>query len=174
MSMLLNPKRALRDIDVHGLQHPKIDTMRDYLSTHGLKFNESQRNALTMISEMPKGQMQLIQGPPGTGKTQTILGLLSMLVFSGVKKILLCTPSNAALDEIVSRVTQRGLLGCSEEKAFKVTDLVRVGAIEYEPLPCVRKHTLDEQVEKLLLGEEGPRSTKLNEMRDQLALVGKI
>jgi len=34
-----------------------------------------------------------------------------MLIESGVEKILVCAPSNAAIDEVVSRIHSRGLIG---------------------------------------------------------------
>jgi superfamily I DNA and/or RNA helicase len=48
---------------------------------------------------------------PGTGKTHTITGIVSMLLTSGVKKLLICAPSNAAVDEIISRLSNTGLIG---------------------------------------------------------------
>lgn len=53
------------------------------------------------VAKLNKEDFLLIQGPPGTGKTHTLNAIVSMLVSSGVKKILVCAPSNAAIDEIV-------------------------------------------------------------------------
>jgi senataxin len=64
---------------------------------------------------MPENDILLIQGPPGTGKTHTITGIISMLMSSGAKKILICAPSNAAIDEIVTRVSQRGFVGTNSD-----------------------------------------------------------
>ena len=46
----------------------------------------------------------------GTGKTHTIKGIISMLNYSlkNFKKILVCAPSNAAIDEIVTRLISKG------------------------------------------------------------------
>ena len=46
----------------------------------------------------------------GTGKTHTIKGIISMLNSSinNKKKILVCAPSNAAIDEIVTRLISKG------------------------------------------------------------------
>lgn len=80
--------------------------------------------------------------PPGTGKTSTICSLVgafiaqrsgtSTVVTAGrsaapadktaVKKILICAPSNAAIDEVASRIRDRGL---SAQTPIKV---VRIGA----------------------------------------------
>jgi ABC-type sugar transport system substrate-binding protein len=37
--------------------------------------------------------------------------MISLLIASGVDKILVCAPSNAAIDEIVTRLSSKGLLG---------------------------------------------------------------
>jgi hypothetical protein len=34
-----------------------------------------------------------------------------MLIHAGVEKVLVCAPSNAAIDEVVTRVHRRGLVG---------------------------------------------------------------
>ena len=51
----------------------------------------------------------LLQGPPGTGKTSTLLGLLSaqydyLRKVGDTRKIMICAPSNAAVDHIVKRL----------------------------------------------------------------------
>lgn len=54
----------------------------------------------------------LLQGPPGTGKTTTLMGLLAveyeylMNVCQAYekRKILICAPSNAAIDHITKRL----------------------------------------------------------------------
>ena len=68
--------------------------------------------ALTYVTKMKDTDMLLIQGPPGTGKTHTIKGVISMISHSCNKKILVCAPSNAAIDEIITRlISKGGLLG---------------------------------------------------------------
>lgn len=68
-----------------------------------------------------------------------------MLFSCDVQKILICAPSNAAVDEVVSRLSINGLLGSSEEVEG---NLLRVGALDYEPSAAVLCHTLDERVAK--------------------------
>ena len=83
---------------------------------HLLKhFNKSQTSA---INAFLYSDITLIQGPPGTGKTRTILGIISLikiiqknsnLSIISVEKfpqtIIVCAPSNAAIDENVMRAT---------------------------------------------------------------------
>lgn len=59
----------------------------------------------------------MLQGPPGTGKTSTLLGVLAgqyhylkSLGQLGVTKILVCTPSNTAIDHITKRIVTEGLI----------------------------------------------------------------
>ena len=68
-------------------------------------------NVLKKVSGMPSNDILLVQGPPGTGKTHTITGIVSMIMSSKNKKILICAPSNAAVDEIVTRIVTRGFVG---------------------------------------------------------------
>ena len=46
----------------------------------------------------------LVFGPPGTGKTATIVEAISQIFKTLKLKILVCTPSNAAADEITKRL----------------------------------------------------------------------
>ena len=57
----------------------------------------------------------LLQGPPGTGKTSTLLGLLSaqyayLKRIGDIRKIMICAPSNAAIDHIAKRIRTEGLV----------------------------------------------------------------
>eukprot|EP01133_Synstelium_polycarpum_P003434 gene3434-3899_t len=80
--------------------------------------NESQINAI-YASMSPHG-FTLLQGPPGTGKTKTIMALLSVFLNGQnnndkVKnapppKVLVCAPSNAAVDELASRIIDKQVL----------------------------------------------------------------
>ena len=72
-------------------------------------FNDPQKNAIIQANNMKKNEILLIQGPPGTGKTHTILGLISMLLKTPHAKILVCAPSNAAIDEICARLANKGI-----------------------------------------------------------------
>ena len=79
------------------------------------KYNEGQHQAIIGSAEavnrgpfMPK--IVLIQGPPGTGKTHTLIGIVQQIFKAwtnphlSLPKILVCAPSNGAVDEIGSRL----------------------------------------------------------------------
>ncbi|KAG0258502.1 DEAD-box type RNA helicase [Mortierella polycephala] len=118
----------LRDdiLDPPNVLHPKpsSETLQKIMDTY--KVNTPQAQAIIGAIERPKG-FTLIQGPPGTGKTKTILGLVGALLADGARlrsapvvqssrvadreletgtvgRILVCAPSNAAIDEIVKRL----------------------------------------------------------------------
>ena len=48
-------------------------------------------------------------GPPGTGKTQVLNAIISM-AFRSNQTVHICAPSNAAIDEILTRINAKGLL----------------------------------------------------------------
>ncbi|OMJ25781.1 Helicase sen1 [Smittium culicis] len=132
------------------------------------KVNQPQAQAI--LSSIDRDGFTLIQGPPGTGKTKTILAILSMLITrdpnykqitkssngdiitppsntnSRNGKILVCAPSNAAVDEIVQRLKE-GVID-SNGKIF-VPKIVRVGQSE-SINSSVRDLTLDQLVEDQL------------------------
>lgn len=84
--------------------------MARFVNGHQDRFNQSQHKALLDVANMNPVDFLLIQGPPGTGKTHTIKGIISMLNHSlkDKRKILVCAPSNAAIDEIVTRLISKG------------------------------------------------------------------
>jgi len=68
--------------------------------------NESQNNSLTKI--LSCGDIAFIHGPPGTGKTTTIVEAIR-LTAKEEGQVLVCAPSNAAIDLLVDKLSQQGL-----------------------------------------------------------------
>ena len=113
----LNQKQIL-NINPLNYYLSEKDTFLKNLQNSNL-FNEPQKNAIFQANYMKKNEILLIQGPPGTGKTHTILGLISMLLKNDHhSKILICAPSNAAIDEISARLAVQGIYN-SELKKVK-------------------------------------------------------
>ncbi|KAG6910679.1 hypothetical protein DXG01_008723 [Tephrocybe rancida] len=124
---ILNPRlpnhSELKDKDV-----------REIMSSY--RVNEPQAKAI--LSSLRSDGFVLIQGPPGTGKTSTICSLIAaslsakkpQIVFAGrggpttkaPTKILLCAPSNAAIDEIAARI-HSGNFGGKPPGSIKVVRL---------------------------------------------------
>jgi len=83
------------------------------------RYNSSQIAAIRACCERRKG-FTLIQGPPGTGKTSTLMGTIGALLSSqtgGVARVLVCAPSNTAVDEIVRRLIKHVLFFFSPGRA---------------------------------------------------------
>uniref|UniRef100_A0A0D9XB71 Helicase ATP-binding domain-containing protein n=2 Tax=Leersia perrieri TaxID=77586 RepID=A0A0D9XB71_9ORYZ len=77
------------------------------LERHSYNFDASQFKAIT-LGLNKKRPVLIIEGPPGTGKT----GLLSYLIAYAVRqgeRVLVTAPSNAAVDNIVEKLSDTGL-----------------------------------------------------------------
>ena len=69
-----------------------------------------------------------IHGPPGTGKTTTIVELILQCVMRG-EKVLVCAPSNVAVDNIVQRLSiiKKKIKGKGSKHSLKLPRIVRLG-----------------------------------------------
>jgi superfamily I DNA and/or RNA helicase len=93
--------------------------------------NESQLEAVRQ--GLSAQDVAIIHGPPGTGKTTTVVELIRQAVRRG-DKVLVCAPSNLAVDNLLERLLAWG------EQAVRLGHPARV-------LPQLREHTLDLMVE---------------------------
>uniref|UniRef100_A0A0C9QDY4 DDB_G0274399 protein n=1 Tax=Fopius arisanus TaxID=64838 RepID=A0A0C9QDY4_9HYME len=82
------------------------------------------RVVATATEQAPK--ICLIQGPPGTGKSKVILNIICEILNKKSTKILLCAPSNRAIDELVGNF----LTVQKANKNLKHFSIVRVGCID--------------------------------------------
>jgi ATP-dependent RNA/DNA helicase IGHMBP2 len=99
---------------VAGYQLP--DTGNHKLET-GDMLNESQQAALKKIVHSP--DVAFIHGPPGTGKTTTLVQAIRQTI-KDEKQVLVCAPSNAAIDLLVEKLSEHGL------KALRIGHPARV------------------------------------------------
>ena len=74
------------------------------------------------------------------------------------QKIFVWAPSNAAVDEIVWRLVSNGLTGSDGAKTK--AELVRVGALDYNPPEIVRKHSLDYLVDERMKKSAGKEDSR--------------
>lgn len=144
----------------HG--KPDIDDVLVDRAMKAYRVNRPQASAI--IGAMSTLGFTLIQGPPGTGKTKTILGLVGAVISnrgkratgtnlgsSGGEKMLVCAPSNAAVDEIAKRLKE----GVYDSEGRKFTPkVVRVGA-ESAVHISVNDIFIDTLVDKALGGTSG-------------------
>lgn len=68
--------------------------------------NGSQVSAIKAVLSTP---LSLIQGPPGTGKTVTSATIIYHLAKMNSSQVLVCAPSNVAVDQLCERVHRTGL-----------------------------------------------------------------
>src|SRR5690606_24774938 len=77
-------------------------TLPKRFSAPGLpELNHSQVSAVKSVLQKP---LSLIQGPPGTGKTVTSATIVYHLVKQNQGQILVCAPSNVAVDQLAEKI----------------------------------------------------------------------
>ncbi|MEM6319375.1 MAG: AAA domain-containing protein [Bacteroidota bacterium] len=92
--------------------------------------NDSQNKAVNQI--LAAQDVAIIHGPPGTGKTTTIVQAIKQLIKTE-NTVLVCAPSNAAVDLLTERVAEQGL------------SVVRLGNISRVD-DTILNHTLEAQL----------------------------
>eukprot|EP01041_Mallomonas_annulata_P006922 gene6922-14061_t len=109
---------AVDDASVSGYLYHKLlgheveaQTLRTIvparLSVPGLpELNHSQLTAVRQVLQRP---ISLIQGPPGTGKTVTSATLVYHLAKQNMGQVLVCAPSNVAVDQLTEKIHMSGL-----------------------------------------------------------------
>jgi len=131
------------------------------------KYRLNEPQAIAVLSSLRTNGFGLIQGPPGTGKSSTVCSLVSAALANHSRttekaaplQILICAPSNAAIDEIVHRLKD-GQYSGKQGAALKV---VRVGADQAISI-SVRDASLDYLVDQKLEGVEGKPDDSAKEL----------
>ncbi|OLL24793.1 Regulator of nonsense transcripts 1 [Neolecta irregularis DAH-3] len=119
--------------------------------------NTSQVHAVRAVLQKP---ISLIQGPPGTGKTVTSATTVYHLAKMNPGQVLVCAPSNVAVDQLTEKIHKTGL------------KVVRLSAKSREDLESpVNFLTLHEQVKKAGSNQELSKliqlKTELGELSQQ-------
>lgn len=131
LSLIVNPM-------VHDYQLPPFNTSFTYTSlVTKEKLNPKQLEAVSRVTDVvmkKEAKLCFIQGPPGTGKSKVIANLVAQILYGEREnkndkiKILLCAPSNAAIDEIVMRLM---IIRSNLKQKYSYTfNLVRIGRSE--------------------------------------------
>ena len=147
-NFVFNPKvlekRQLSLVPCRSLLNPILEVLKNY-------YNKIQFESIREMVIRQDG-IVLLQGPPGTGKTSTLLGLLAAQYeyfkeCGEKKKIMICAPSNAAIDHITKRLICEGLLnGKGETIKPKV---LRTGIVESND-DDIKSASLDHICEKAI------------------------
>src|SRR6185437_6611577 len=98
-----NRLAELRDI-ILGDKEPRFSHPQN--PVHIPQLNESQNEALNRI--VVAQDIAIVHGPPGTGKTTTLVQAIKYIAKTE-KNILVCAPSNAAVDLLTERLSDEGL-----------------------------------------------------------------
>ncbi|KMP02865.1 DNA-binding protein SMUBP-2 [Coccidioides immitis RMSCC 2394] len=171
------------------------ESVKHILGTYDLNLAQ----AKAVKSAMDNDAFTLIQGPPGSGKTKTIVALVGALLTPTLsehriapprpgdktartlaKKLLVCAPSNAAVDELVMRFKEGVKTLQGRAQKISVLRLGRSDAINTNVLDV----TLDERVNaklseigqkngserdlQSLYTEHKDTSNKFNEIRERM------
>ncbi|GAA6017752.1 hypothetical protein JCM10207_000484 [Rhodosporidiobolus poonsookiae] len=165
----------------------KADARTLQQAMQAYKVNEPQ--AMAIHGALRTEGFSLIQGPPGTGKTSTIVGLVGAFVDSRpriaipiaagrqtdsynippVAKVLLCAPSNAAVDEVAKRLKEGVRL---MDGSLYVPKVVRIGADSAIDI-SVKDVFIDELVERAMSGGKSTvgnsdAQSKMQAMRSEI------
>ncbi|KAI9345722.1 P-loop containing nucleoside triphosphate hydrolase protein [Pilaira anomala] len=100
-------------------------------------------------------KISLIHGPPGTGKTHTLVEIVRQLVENQHRKVLVCAPSNTAVDNVLSRIIANKNI---DFKTLRIGNVARMS-------PNVRCKALEEQ---LCLEYESDSSSDIDELNERV------
>uniref|UniRef100_A0A0D6QVX1 Uncharacterized protein n=1 Tax=Araucaria cunninghamii TaxID=56994 RepID=A0A0D6QVX1_ARACU len=138
----------------HEVEVPTVrNTLPRRFGAPGLpELNISQVNAVKSVLQKP---VSLIQGPPGTGKTVTSAAIVYHLAKQGQGQVLVCAPSNVAVDQLAEKISATGL------------KVVRLCAKSREAVSSPVEHlTLHYQVRHLDTSEKSELH-KLQQLKDE-------
>lgn len=93
----------LREV-LYGEKPARFGKIDNNLQLPGL--NESQNEAVRLIAAAE--DVALVHGPPGTGKTTTFIQAIRH-VLQEEKQVLVCSPSNVAVDLLTERLVRQGV-----------------------------------------------------------------
>lgn len=98
-----NRVAELREI-IEGNESPTFEKVDDTIVIPQLNF--SQNRAVRHI--LSANDMAVVHGPPGTGKTTTIVQAIR-LVLQTEKQVLVCAPTNTAVDLLTEKLIEQGI-----------------------------------------------------------------
>eukprot|EP00940_MAST-03C_sp_MAST-3C-sp2_P003003 g3003.t1 len=140
----------------------RSDERDDELTWLNKGLNESQRRAVRMC--MSVKDVAFVHGPPGTGKTTTLVEFIHQEVRRG-SRILVCAPSNVAVDNIVVRLAKSmarkmttAAAKTSERRKMRMVRLGHIARLMKE----VEEHSLEAMV------RSSQQATVIREAKDEI------
>ncbi|OWZ15994.1 DNA polymerase alpha-associated DNA helicase A [Phytophthora megakarya] len=151
---------------VFSEREPSWNTPLPEITPFNTGLNESQVEAIRFA--LASKDLALIHGPPGTGKTTTVVEFILQAVTKFDLKVLVCAPSNIAVDNVLDKLSST----CST--LGKKLKLTRVGH-PARVLPQILKYCLDAKIESAegteivndIRKEMTAMQTKLQKTRDK-------
>lgn len=92
------------------------------------QLNPSQQAALKKVLESE--DVAIIHGPPGTGKTTTLVEAIRQTI-KEERQVLVCAPSNAAVDLLVDKLSEQGLQALRIGHPARVTEQSLSKTLDY-------------------------------------------
>ncbi|XP_057368636.1 uncharacterized protein LOC130689698 isoform X2 [Daphnia carinata] len=159
--------------DAFKLDTVDIEGKNDLLNSVQHKAVESITKTIVCASDR-EPKVALLQGPPGTGKSHVIVELISRMLYMHYEKtnkyprILVCAPSNNAVDEIAARLMR---VRDARKSSYHI---VRVG-VTTSMHPSVAKISLEEltkkRQQKIVDTNQSPESCKLRTLSDERGVL---
>jgi ATP-dependent RNA/DNA helicase IGHMBP2 len=133
----------LREI-LLGEEESRVKKGKSEFTFYHDSINESQRQALQKVLDAE--DVAFIHGPPGTGKTTTLVYAIAQTI-KEERQVLVCAPSNAAVDLLADKLSDKGLsvlrLGhparVTEQSLSKTLDARIATHVHYSELKDLRK-----------------------------------
>lgn len=102
-----------------GLEKPRMAKDLPYVKPYGL--NDSQIKAVNSV--LAAKDVAIVHGPPGTGKTTTLAETIFETLFRETQ-VLVCAPSNTAVDNIAEKLIDRGIQVLRIGNSARISDSV--------------------------------------------------
>ncbi|MBS1644451.1 MAG: AAA family ATPase [Bacteroidetes bacterium] len=124
-----------------GEQNPVFDPLQP--TVPNARLNPSQEQAIQHI--LAAQDIAIIHGPPGTGKTTTLVAAIKALQSRQKQQILVCAPSNTAVDLLAEKLSQEGFNVLRVGNPARVSEQLSTLTLEAK----IAEHPANKDIKKL-------------------------
>ncbi len=144
LKIVLQPQDERLEFLKHVLLNAQEPSFSESQNIKLPQLNNSQNNAINLIQSA--NDLAIVHGPPGTGKTTTMVeSIHHTLKFE--RQVLVCAPSNAAIDLLCEKLGDKGLIVVRVGHPARVTDEILSKTLDaqiahhtnYKDLKAVKK-----------------------------------